>query len=176
LPAFLYKKQDGTFRVNLDLYYPPFRERIFEAKAKAAERGCWMYALRGFATWAEQHQLRMKYLNGTGGKAAPAGYSAHNYGLAEDSAADSDIATPGLQPTWDPKRYDIYGEELARVGLVWGASFGDRPHAQWPGFVSGTQIQVLKGIWDACPKGTADPKRLEAIWAYVDSLPAPPRG
>lgn len=166
-----YKYPSLFRRVFLGAYYEPFRERVIEFKAKAAERGCHAWSTHGYRSWAQQHQLRMAYLNGSGGKAAPAGLSAHQYGLADDSTVDGDSDdTNGLQPTWDPKRYDILGEEAERVGLVWGRSFGDRPHVNWPGFTSGTELSTLQRIWNACPKEVTDDGKLRACWSYLDAL------
>lgn len=160
-------------RVYLGAYYPAFLERLLAARAKAAERGAQYVSERGFDSWARQHQLRQAFLEGKGGRAAPAGLSAHQYGLADDVTADADLFKPGLQPTWESKAYDIHGEELARVGLVWGASFNDRPHANWPGFVSGAQLQPLLDMWRSAA-GASDEMKLRAIWNYLDALPAPP--
>ncbi len=173
-------------RVYLGTYYPPFRERILECKAKAAERGAEYVSAFGYRPMAMQAELRRLYIAkltgkltdaerkaGKGGLAAPAGLSAHQYGLADDSTADADTKTPGLQPTWDPLAYSVLGEEAAAVGLIWGASFGDRPHVQWPDFVNGFQLQKLLDIWNGCPSGLTDDTRLPAVWQYLDALPTP---
>lgn len=160
-------------RVYLGAYYPPFLDRVLEARAKAAERGAQYVSEHGFRSWALQHQLRGLFLAGKGGRAAPAGLSAHQYGLADDCTADADPVKPGLQPTWEPKRYAILGEESQRVGLIWGASFNDRPHTQWPGFVSASELKVLQKIWREASDATDDMK-LRAIWQYLSALPAPP--
>ncbi len=154
-------------RVYLGSYYPEFLDRLLEMKAKAAERGAHYYSLYGYRSLAQQADLRKKYLAGTGGKAAPAGLSGHNYGLADDSCADDNPA-PGLQPTWDPKKYETLGEEAARVGLIWGASFGDRPHVQWPHYISGAQLEPLYKLWNTYIG--PDDMRLRAIWGYLDVL------
>jgi len=43
-------------------------------------------ALSGFRTYEEQADLRRRYLNGTGNKASPAGYSNHQAGISMDIA------------------------------------------------------------------------------------------
>lgn len=154
-------------RVNLDLIYPPLLEDVLEVLAACRKRGADYYAIFGYRSWAEQHQLRQRYLNGTGGRAAPAGYSAHNYGLAFDFARDGDPAKAGLQPVWNAKDYDVLGDEAQKRGLVWGASFNDRPHVQIAKYVSGGQLEPLRKVWNATAGDQA--AKLRAVWAYVDA-------
>lgn len=157
-------------RVYLGAYYPKFRERLIEAKIKAAERGAFYWSTFGYRSMAQQRVLYTAYLAKTGGKAAPPGKSAHQYGMADDSTFDTSLA-PGLQPSWQEKQYNILGEELQRVGLVWGAGFGDRPHANWPGYVSGAQLLPLLRLWQSMPQGMPDDARLMEIWRHVDAQP-----
>ncbi len=158
-------------RVDLSLYYPPFLKRILAVKAAAADRGQEYVSEFGYRSWALQAELRAKYLAKKGGKAAPPGYSAHQFGLADDSTADADMKTPGLQPTWELKRYDVLGEELAKEGLAWGASYGDRPHANLQGFTSGAELAPLRKLWASCTPSWPEGLRLLKVWAYLDSLP-----
>lgn len=170
MPTDLFRFADGRWRTNLDLIYPPFRARVFTALAAARARGADYFVTRGFASWAEQHQLRMNYLSGKGGKAAPAGLSAHNYGLAFDFVQDADRSVPGLQLTpamWKAPAFAVLGQEAQRVGLVWGASFNDMPHVQWPGFVNGKELSMLGVIWRASIGDAV--ARLAAVWSYLDS-------
>jgi len=157
-------------RVYLGAYYPKFRELLIDAKTRAAERGAFYWSTFGFRSIATQQALYTAYKAGTGGKAAPPGKSAHQYGLADDSTFDLAL-TPGLQPSWREADYNILGEELKRAGLVWGAGFGDRPHANYPAFVSGAQLLPLYRLWNNCPKGMTDDARLLEIWRYLDTLP-----
>lgn len=152
-------------RINLDLLYPPFFERLLNVLAACRARGSDYYVTFGFRSWAEQHQLRALYLAGKGGKAAPAGLSAHNYGIAVDLAPDGDLKRPGLQPVWTDAAYVVLGEEVKRVGLVWGASFGDKPHVQWPGFVNGKELSVLNDMWKVAKGNTV--ARLKTVWEYL---------
>lgn len=165
----LLKKSDGSFRIDLDQLYFPFVEKLFNVLQACRERGQDYYPIYGYRSWALQHQLRMKFLNGTGGRAAPAGDSAHNYGLAVDVAADSDMKRLGLQPSWEEKKYAILGEETKKAGLVWGGGFNDMPHVQWPGYVSGKDMAVLRKIWKAS-EGADEQAKLQAIWQYLDAL------
>jgi peptidoglycan LD-endopeptidase CwlK len=158
---------DLLTRVNLDALYPPFLERLLRGLAAARARGADYVATRGFASFGQQHHLRMLYLAGKGGKAAPAGLSAHNYGLAVDFCRDADTTKPGLQPDWKDAAYDILGEEMQREGLVWGASFKDRPHIQWPRFVNASQLEPLRKVWLITNGGRE--AQLRAVWSHVDA-------
>lgn len=165
-------------RVYLGAYYPPFLERLVEARARAAERGYHYFSIFGWRSWAEQFRLRQAYLTGKGGKAAPAGDSAHQYGLADDCVRDLDTAAPGLQlgkngEAWNAKHYEVWIQELARVGLASGVAYNDRPHANWPGFESRAQLAPLRSIWTNAGAKTPDEVRLRACWAYLDVLPLP---
>lgn len=158
-------------RVYLGAYYEPFLERLLEVKAKAAERGAFYYSVFGFRSFAEQASLRAAFVVGQGGKAAPAGLSAHQYGLADDSCPDKDAdPSNGFQPNWDQKAFDILGSETAKAGLVWGASFGDRPHVQWPGYVNAAQLSALQKVWQMPPASTRDDMRLRSVWSYIDAV------
>lgn len=173
MPAYLFKWRDGKWRVNLDEYYPPFLELLLEAKDLALSRGVAMYSLYGYRSWALQHQFRLASINGTGGRAAPAGLSFHNYGMADDSVSDADLETAGLQLTpeqWKPEAFKVWGECVEEVGLVWGASFHDHPHCEWPG----VNIQTLRQIHKDCD-GATEGQKLQACWQYVDTLPRPKR-
>ena len=160
-------------RVNLDLLFPPFVEKLLAALAACQTRGQDYYAISGFRPWDEQARLWAKFQAG-GPRAAPAGLSAHNYGLAVDLAPDGDPNKAGLQPDWSDAKYTILGEEAQKAGLVWGASFNDKPHVQWPGFVSGVELGALKTVWTknwAGDKNWLPP--LRACWAVV-LLHSPP--
>ena len=161
-------------RVALASLYPPFREVMAEVIARCRARGADYVATRGFATFAEQEALHTRHLRGEGGRAAPAGLSAHNYGLAVDFCRDADVSRPGLQPRWDAPAYAVLGEETRRAGLVWGGSFGDAPHCQWPGLVSGTQLQPVRGLFLSQPAGATDAQRLASVWRFLDATRARP--
>lgn len=157
----------GVFlkRINLDLLYPPFLERYLTLKARCLARGSKYLCTYGHRTFEESSALYKAHMNG-GPKAAPAGLSAHNYGLAGDEALIIQ-ETPKRVCRWGSKDFDILGEECARLGLVWGGKFNDKPHVNWPGFVSGAQLQPLLKIWTSNPKLPL-PERLRKVWDYVD--------
>ena len=166
-----FQKPEIFRRVSLAGYYPPFRDRLVRLKHRALLRGHAYWSEFGYRSMAQQQDLRTRYVAGLGGKAAPAGLSAHQYGLADDSTHDSDLKAPGLQPDWLPANYLVLAEEAAREGLDHGHRYGDDPHVGWPGFVTGAQLETLLTRWNAMT-GTDD-ERLRAIWAYLDTLPAP---
>jgi len=90
--------------------------------------------------WHKNWLAYKAYRAGTGpkapfaGKAAAAGRSAHNYGLAIDVVPDGDPNTPGLQPDWTPNPGDAWywlRDSIApHPGLRHGSHFGDWPHIQ----------------------------------------------
>lgn len=162
--------RNGQPRIDLDKCYFPFYEAALNVLAACRERGQDYYPISGFRNWISQHKLYGDYLAGRGGKAAPAGLSAHNYGIAWDLAADGDEKKPGLQPSWNLEKYKILGEEAAKAGLVWGGSFNDSPHIQWPSHVNADQLRLLRKIWNDCPDHATEDQKLRSVWQYLDSL------
>lgn len=60
------------------------------------------YVTSGYRDRFEQARLYSAYKSGKGGKAAPPGKSAHEFGLAVDVVLDGS-EKPGLQMLWDTK-------------------------------------------------------------------------
>lgn len=152
-------------KIDLDLFYPPFLERLLVLKARCLARGARYLCTYGYRSWGESHQLYLDHLKG-GPKAAPAGLSAHNYGLASDEALVIQ-ETPKRVCRWGEKDFDILGEEAEKLGLVWGGRFKDKPHVNWPGFTSGAELQPLLKIWSS-NNNLPIPERLRKVWDYVD--------
>lgn len=156
-------------KLDLDLVYPPFLERLLHVKAMCALRGVRYLSVCLFRTWGESHQLHLAFLQKKGPKAAPAGLSAHNYGLASDEAL---ILSPqGTAPSKrvtsaKPEDFVVLHEECKKVGLDCSVK-GDAPHIGWPGFVSGSELQALSLIWRQ-NVSLAVPARLRKVWEYVD--------
>ena len=172
MPDELFRFADGRARVDLDLLYLPYLERVLRALARAKARGAHYYATRGTDSFEEQARLHGLYLAGKGGKAAPPGMSAHQFGIGLDFASDADTRKPGLQLTpesWKAPAFKILIEEIEREGLVSGASFDDAPHVQWPGFVSGAQLAPLRRIYTSTTGAPLD--KLRAVWRYLDDHP-----
>lgn len=159
----LFSWADGRVRVDRTLLYPPFLAKVDAMLAACEARGRRYYAIRGFATFAEQAAV-----DAAGPIAAPAGLSQHNYGLAVDFNLDEDMAKAGLQLPNTPrvaKHFKVLVEEARKHGLHSGADYSDSPHVGWPGFVSGRQLGPLKVVW-ARTIGD-DRARLAAVWRRV---------
>lgn len=168
MPTDLLHRANGQWRIDLGLLYPEFAERLLNVLALARQRGQDFYPTEGHRSFFRSNQLHKAYMDG-GPKAAPAGFSAHNYGIACDLAADSNHDVPGLQTAWeDPayaKRFDILKTVVPECGLHWGGEFGDRPHIGWPGFVNKKQLTPLYQLWIATPGVERD--KLKVIWSTL---------
>lgn len=152
-------------KINLDLIYPPYLERLLILKARCIARGAKYITTYGFRTWGESHQLYLAYLKG-GPRAAPAGLSAHNYGLATDEALVLK-ESPKRVVGFKPEDFVILGEEAEKLGLVWGGRFRDAPHVNWPGFTSGEELKEPLRIWRTSPSLPV-PERLRKVWDFID--------
>jgi peptidoglycan L-alanyl-D-glutamate endopeptidase CwlK len=155
-------------RVNLDQLYMPFVQKVLGVAAACRARGADYWATLALRDYAFQERLYKAHLAG-GPRAAPPGLSAHQYGLAVDFTRDLDAHAAGIQPDWSHEDYLILGEETERVGLVWGNHFGDAPHVQWPGYVSGAQLDPLRRIWVSCPSDASDYQRLATVWKHIET-------
>jgi peptidoglycan LD-endopeptidase CwlK len=152
-------------RLDTRLLYRPFFVVVHAAVERARARGCEYWATYGLRTYEEQAELYRAWKAGKGGRAGPPGLSAHQYGLAVDLVADADEGKAGLQPDWRRPEYDVLGEEVQRVGLVWGSSFNDCPHVQWPGYLTAKQLLPLR----AYVASYGEAKGLPRIWAVLDA-------
>lgn len=92
--------------------------------------------ISGLRTSEQQKALWAAYKAG-GPRAAPPGYSAHEFGLAVDVVLDGEPERPGLQPSWDvsdPRWRRMIEAIEAHPKLETGASFGDAGHIQVRGW------------------------------------------
>lgn len=123
-------------RVNWDLVMPEFTERSFDLAARCRKRGVDYYAISGTRTWPDQGLLyaQGRTLPGKIVTKARPGFSAHNYGIADDWCKDGDATRAGLQPSWNLADYRVLQEEAERLGLESGMS--------WPNFKEGPHVQV----------------------------------
>lgn len=181
MPADLIRRGDGTFRIDLDWIFPPFLEKYLKLLDLCRQRGQLYYPTSGYRSFKEQSERNIAYVNyqlflkGQGpkvpfaGKAVAAGLSAHNYGIAIDTAPDKDPAKPGLQADYSQARYNVLIEACRELGLVNGVHFGDSPHVQEPQFVSGKQLAKLRAIF-LTAEGD-DKAKLRACWDYLYSIP-----
>lgn len=115
---------------------PHFADFILLAKATAATFGCDYVAICGTRTFAEQAELRRKYLAG-GTKAAPAGYSWHNYGTALDFGVFKNggkTYCDDTDPALAARVHAACAVHAAACGLEWGGIWKgkdcDPPHYQ----------------------------------------------
>lgn len=135
-------------RVDLDRLYLPFVHRLLDVLAACRARGADYYVISGYRSLEEQDLLyaQGRTMAGHVVTHARGGSSPHNYGLAADLTRDGRLDRKGLQPDWDAESYAILGEEAERVGLVWGGRWvrPDRPHVQWPGYVTSEQLHTLR--------------------------------
>lgn len=162
---------DLVKRVNLDLIYNPFLQRVLEALAQCRARGADYVAVLGTRSYGEQHALRGAYLAGKGGRAAPAGQSQHQFGLAIDFCRDSDLTKKGLQPSWKAADYRVLGEECTKQGLHWGNTYNDSPHIGIAGWVSAKDLAPLDRLYRQTDGDQLT--KLRAVWDYIESNPSP---
>jgi peptidoglycan LD-endopeptidase CwlK len=156
MPAALFK------RINLDFLYAPFLEKLLDAISDCKTTGVEYTATLGFRTYAEQDALFAQGRTTPGHIVTNArgGESAHNFGLAVDFFAGD----------WDPQSYERLGSMVALRGLVWGGSWKkpDRPHVQWPGYVSAADMAPLAAL--TLPDSReSDQDVLRRVWAYLDA-------
>ena len=90
------------------------------------------YVTFGWRSRDEQSALFEVFRAG-GPKAAPPGYSAHEFGLAVDVALDANAVRGGLQPNWDlndPRWKAMIDMVRASKWLHSGIGFGDGGHIE----------------------------------------------
>lgn len=153
-------------RVNLDALYPPFLQVALEVVSRCEKRGAVYVATHGYRSANQQAQMHADWVakRPGAGRAAPAFSSAHQFGLALDFVCDADAA-PGVQPRWDAPAYAILGEEARAAGLLWGGSFGDAPHVQWPDYLTGRSMAPLRNLYLRAGAGC----HLADCWEYLDA-------
>lgn len=120
---------DPTFRADVDAFLG------------ASPRRWWV--TYGFRTLAEQAALYAKYQAG-GPRAAPAGRSAHNYGLAVDVVLDQSDQK-GLQADWDvtvPGWLWLKTKSILHPRLRTGWKYADYGHIEAVGW---ERVAKVKG-------------------------------
>lgn len=167
----LFKRRDGSWRADPMLLWGEFRFRLALALERSLVRGRHYYVTSGTRFFEEQERLYQAFKAG-GPRAAPAGLSAHQYGLAVDLAPDADTERPGLQgPDYSRAAYAVLLEEVERVGLASGASFGDLPHVGMPGYVRSSALRPLRAVYLAA---TGDRMaKLTAVWTHLGAAGSP---
>ena len=155
--------------VDAELLYPGFLSRIQDMLQRCSAEGFDYYPTCGYRSYAEQAKRYKRYKAGKGTRAAPAGYSAHNFGCAIDFVLDKDGARDGVQADWHWSSYKPLAKHAKAVGLVSGIYFNDAVHIQIPDFVSGREMAPLRQIYeDAVEQGVKDMEALEVVWKYLD--------
>lgn len=149
--------------LNLSYLYPPFLGELLNCLSECQMLGYPYKCYSGYRATDEQRKLYEAYLAG-GAKAAPAGLSAHNYGLAVDCA----LLEPSGRLTWDKDKYETLIKVIPKHNLISGQSFGDLPHVQYPGYVSGAQLLPLKSVYNAANGN--ETSKLKAVWEHIDGL------
>lgn len=158
---------DPLIRLDLSLLYPPFLDRL--RLMLAAMNGDYV-ATCGTRTFAQQARdyFQGRTMPGRIITHAPAGLSAHNYGLAVDF-----VRMVGITPSWAEADYEALGAAAEAVGLAWGGDFTfvDAPHVQWPGYVTAQELAPLRSVYVAAQDNDEDP--LAAAWAFISKAPTP---
>lgn len=159
---------DLVRRINLDLIYPPFLDKLLDTVAACRDLGAAYFLNSGYRSFPEQAKLYFQGRTMPGLKVTNArpGYSCHNYGIAVDAVRDGDLVSVGLQPQWDEKGYDtLYIEGEARgiqVGLVDSrGKHYDFGHCQVK--LPGKEIEdleILKAIFES--------EGLPAVWKQLE--------
>jgi peptidoglycan LD-endopeptidase CwlK len=105
------------------------------AQATAATLGCDYVAISGTRTPAEQDRLYEAWKAGTGGKAARAGYSWHNFGVAMDCGVfRGGRYLDEAEPATAARVHQACAAHAPARGLEWGGNWKgascDPPHYQ----------------------------------------------
>lgn len=151
---------DLVSRIDLDYLEPAFLESLLNLLAEARGLGFEFFATEGFRSFERSRELYEKYRKG-GPRAAPAGFSAHNYGLAVDLARRIGPKTV----SWKPADYEPLKDLCAKHDLAWGGDFKDWPHVSHTRFVNSRDLMVLRKAWDLGLSSDLD--RLHKVWTLV---------
>lgn len=139
-------------RIDVTLLYGPFFDRVAAMLHKLEQRGIVYFAVSGFRSYPEQQALYEQGRTQPGPVVtqARAGESPHCFGLAVDFVRDGYLERAGLQPDYRPESYVDLGAAAAAEGLVWGGTwrFPDRPHVQWPSYVSALELAPLRTVFE----------------------------
>lgn len=150
-------------KIDLDLLYPPFMERLVNCIGDLRDRGYPYRVYSGYRSYAEQTKLYQAFLAG-GARAAAPGRSAHNFGLAVDCAL---FKAPKVL-SWAPADYEPLIANLPNFELRSGASYNDRPHINFPNYEGSTELRPLDMVYRNTP-GT-DKVKLKAVWDFLDKV------
>ncbi len=155
------------------MLYGPFKARLDLLFAACQRRGAFYVVTCGFRSYEDQAVRYRRYIDKTGTKAAPAGKSQHQFGLAVDCVLDTDPIKPGLQADYASHAYNVLAEEIPKFGLITGRHFGDDPHVGAPRFVSGLDLGPLRSRY-ILAAGT-EAEKVAAVWNWLEGLPLFPK-
>lgn len=131
------ERSERAIRTLHSRLQPLARKLVHDAAAK----GITIKVTSGTRTYQEQAILYQRYREGSGGRAAPAGRSFHNFALAFDVTIFR-----GPDPVWESPDYKTIGLLGEKLGLTWGGHFEDQPHFELhpPGWSDGMdENQIL---------------------------------
>ena len=157
-------------RIDLDLVYPPFLERVLDTVAACNDRGVRYIATHGYRTYGEQMALWAKGRTVAGPRVtnAKGGQSAHNFGLAIDFVRDLDVKKPGVQPGWSEEDFAVLIEEATKRGLHSGKGYKDFPHIAWPCMTTSIELLPLHLAWEkSADVSISTLERLRVVWKEV---------
>ncbi len=146
--------------VNLDYLNPTFLQRVLDLLVEAKLSGSIFKVYSGYRSMDEQRVLYQLHVQG-GPLAAPAGLSAHNYGLAVDMA----LLKPDGTVSWLDADLAPLAELCAKHQLDWGGHFGDKPHVGMLSYVTGPQLLPLKAIYNLAQGDELT--KLKEVWQNV---------
>lgn len=147
-------------RVNLDYLNPTFLQHILDLLVEAKLLGFIYKVYSGYRSMDEQRVLYQLHVQG-GPLAAPAGLSAHNYGLAVDMA----LLQPDGTVSWKDADLAPLADLCKKHQLDWGGHFGDKPHAGMLNYVTGSQLLPLKQIYNLTQGDELT--KLKEVWQNV---------
>ena len=155
---------DLLARLDTSLLYPPFLAQLTGLLQNALNDGIEFWGTMGFRSYAQQMQLwcQGRTLPGLIVTHAKAGESAHNFGLAVDLTRNASPGSGKLAPDWNYSDYSCLGNYANAVGLIWGGSWDhpDRPHIQWPGYVTAEDLEPLRDIFN-------NTQQLSSVWTSI---------
>lgn len=158
---------DRLSRIDLARLYPPFLERVQRGLAALAAQGERFVATSGYRSLEQQDALYALGRSRPGRivTKAPAGYSAHQYGVGIDLCRDGDVAKPGLQPDYIVAHYEPLAVAMEGAGLEAGlrwTSISDAPHIQLPLKHHGLTWPLLLGVYRR--------SGLSGVWRQLDQV------
>lgn len=155
----LVSKSATSRSADLAGVHPILRERYTRGVALARSEDLYVHCFEAMRTAERQEMLyaQGRSLPGPVVTNARAWESMHQYGLAIDSAFDSDPKTLKVEWTWNGN-WRRFGEIMMAEGLIWygapGSRFREAPHVQLTGGLTLAEVRALMKtgglpmVWD----------------------------